>query len=619
MAVSTKRRAASSSRDDYSPGASPPPSAHRPIKKAHRSLGDSESSVFKIAAILDAPSSSRHARAPARLPARMHSASYHRPQLLDHPDAIIALLTWFETVSSKRDMPWRADFIDASHYSDAAKLREARKKRAYQVWISEIMLQQTRVETVKTYWLNWMNKWPTIEALAAADPEAVLAAWRGLGYYSRATRIHTAAKRVVADPHMMGLLPETPQELEKNVPGVGPYTAGAISSIVFGQAVPIIDGNVARVLSRQLALYANPKTKLTSHLMWATATKLVHKASALRGGKATVPGQWNQALMELGSTVCTPTKPRCDECPIQATCSAHQEAQADTIKANNKPNQAAGAEVLDIEDICTLCERFPSVQVDSISTTETHQDTNVAKQKSINNLRQATLSFGLRSASKRKRASSREPSALTTIDIERHICKFPMKLEKKTIRQEECLVCIIQRSSGEFLLEQRPASGLLASTWQFPSLTLSTTAAGSPSDQRQPVFGSKPTAKLVDPFTASLIDAKNTVESQTNLGSITHIFSHLHLTMHVYSIALRPDSAVREISNQQETSTTMTTTTTTADKNKNFGSRLGDMATRRWANVDQVEAETMGTGMRNCWLALQSQNKLLSTKTRTSK
>ncbi len=289
--------------------------------------------------------------------ARSHGPSYHRPLLVDQSQTILDLLKWFEGVSAKRDMPWRAAFIDRSEYPSATELREARKKRAYQVWISEIMLQQTRVETVKSYWLNWMGKWPTIEALASAPEEEVLAAWRGLGYYSRATRIHTAAKQVVADPSMDGLLPETPAELEKNVPGVGPYTAGAISSIVFGQPVPILDGNVARVLSRQLGLYANPKAKITTDLMWAAADVLVKKAYEVGEQKGTVPGEWNQALMELGSTVCTPLKPGCGDCPIRTTCRAYSEAEASTTKAKSKKQETETA-VVDLEDLCTYCEPF---------------------------------------------------------------------------------------------------------------------------------------------------------------------------------------------------------------------------------------------------------------------
>ncbi len=500
-------------------------------------------------------------------------------------------------------MPWRAAFIDPSDYppSSAGELREARKIRAYQVWISEIMLQQTRVETVKSYWLNWMSKWPTIEALASAPEEEVLAAWRGLGYYSRATRIHTAAKKVVADYD--GLLPDTPAELEKNVPGVGPYTAGAISSIVFGHPVPILDGNVARVLSRQLGVYANPKAKVTTDLSWAAADVLVKKAYEVGGEKGTVPGEWNQALMELGSTVCTPLKPGCGGCPIRQSCRAYQEAEADVVKGKKKEKQVG-----DIEDLCTFCEPFPFEEEVQDSSKEADQDNATAK--GVKKLRQATLSFGFTAAAPAKSKSNGKDQRTDAQEIdkaiEQHVRKYPMKLEKKKIRQEECLVCIIQRRQGDdYLLEQRPSTGLLASMWQFPSLTISTTPAG-PSDTCQEVFPSTPIPKLIDTFVSSLVGSG--AKEKEKVGSITHIFSHLNLTMHVYRVVIEDaandtskgvNGAKRKKSDEEE-----------AEKNKNFGSKLGDKASRRWADAIEVEAETMGTGMRNCWTALLQHQQL---------
>lgn len=283
-------------------------------------------------------------QSPACLPLREHGLSYHRPQLLDQPESIERLLQWFEKEEHSRNMPWRQEWINADEpapkrprtesTNNPLSIQEQLKRRAYQVWISEIMLQQTRVETVRDYWQSWMDRWPTIEALASASSDDVLSAWRGLGYYSRATRIHQAAQAVVQDPSLQGLLPEDVEELQKKVPGVGRYTAGAISSIVFGRAVPILDGNVARVLSRQIALYADPKAKPTTDLLWEVARLLVERAAATAAGKgkdkvvpekSAAPGKWNQGLMELGSTLCTPTKPDCSSCPIQSSCLAYAE------------------------------------------------------------------------------------------------------------------------------------------------------------------------------------------------------------------------------------------------------------------------------------------------------
>ncbi|SPO29490.1 related to A/G-specific adenine DNA glycosylase [Ustilago trichophora] len=601
MAISTKRRQASfSASDDFSPSPSPPPSSSRPTKKDNRA-NTASSSSSKFSHVFR-PSSSSGNAAPAALPARSHTPSYHRPLLLDQPESIQSLLDWFISVSTNRSMPWRAPYIDPASYSSPASLREARKVRAYQVWISEIMLQQTRVETVKSYWLAWMNKWPTIEALASAAEDDVLAAWRGLGYYSRATRIHTAAKKVVADPDMDGLLPETPTELEKNVPGVGPYTAGAISSIVFGKAVPILDGNVARVLSRQLGLYASPKAKVTTDLLWAAAGVLVKKAYEVGGEKGTVPGEWNQALMELGSTVCTPLKPRCGDCPIRSSCRAYQEAEADSVKGKRKKEDVA---IVDIEDLCSFCEPFP-FEEEAAQDTITSKDVEAEKQKRVKKLRQATLSFGFQAAK-----SQSKPPDQDTATLDKHICKFPMKLEKKKIRQEECLVCIVTTPAGEYLLEQRPSTGLLASMWQFPSLTLCTTAAGPAATGEQGVqqmFPSTPMPELVDSFVAALLCTTSikAKEERVKVASITHIFSHLHLTMHVYKVVLEEACNDADLDGVKRGGK-KAKTDAEGDKNKNFGSKLGDIAPRRWANADEVEAETMGTGMRNCWLALQTQ------------
>ena len=516
-----------------------------------------------------------------------------------------SLLQWFRGVSSKRDMPWRAPFVHASDYASSSELREARKKRAYQVWISEIMLQQTRVETVKSYWLNWMAKWPTIEALASAPEEDVLAAWRGLGYYSRATRIHTAAKKVVDDPTMAGLLPDTPIDLQRNVPGVGPYTAGAISSIVYGHPVPILDGNVARVLSRQLALYANPKAKATTDLLWEVADVLVKKAYEVEGEQATTPGEWNQALMELGSTLCTPLKPGCTGCPIRQSCRAYQEAETNAARGNKSKDVS----IADMEDLCMLCEPFPLEEELDVGTKDVDAAT-TAKQQGIKKLRQATLSFGFTASTPSTDTKRQELMQV----VEKHVRKYPMKLEKNKIRQEECLVCIVRRGDGEFLLEHRPSSGLLASMWQFPSLTLSTTAAGPSSDNIQQLFPSTPLSQLVDTFVAALTDVDIKAAAgakKEKIGSITHIFSHLKLSMHVYKITL--PAGTETCGKASKTGTRKKDKNHVVEevsKSKNFGSKLSDKALRRWANADEVEAETMGTGMRNCWRALQTHDQL---------
>jgi A/G-specific adenine glycosylase len=201
-----------------------------------------------------------------------------------------ALLAFYRT--HKRDLPWR------------------KRRDAYGIWLSEIMLQQTQVDTVRPRYLAFLALFPTIEALAAADVETVCEAWAGLGYYRRARNLHRAAQVVVAE-HQAQMPASLPALLA--LPGVGRYTAGAIASIAYNIAAPIVDGNVARVFARLYAISEPAASTAGKKLLWAYAARLVEGEH---------PGDLNQALMELGATVCTPRAPRCCDCPIQAHCQA---------------------------------------------------------------------------------------------------------------------------------------------------------------------------------------------------------------------------------------------------------------------------------------------------------
>lgn len=181
----------------------------------------------------------------------------------------------------------------------------------YRVWVSELMLQQTRVATAIPYFERWMERFPTVHDLAAAPVDDVLAAWAGLGYYRRARYLHAGAADVVA--RYGGRLPREVEQL-RTLPGVGRYTAGAIASIAFGAREPVVDGNVARVLARVYAIEDDVKSTATQRRLWQLASALV---------PARDPGQFNQGLMELGATICTPTNPACARCPIAAQCLAH--------------------------------------------------------------------------------------------------------------------------------------------------------------------------------------------------------------------------------------------------------------------------------------------------------
>src|SRR5687767_7477451 len=181
------------------------------------------------------------------------------------------------------------------------------------------MLQQTRVATVIPYWERWMAKFPTVGALASAPLDDVLAAWAGLGYYSRARNLHAGA-RAVRDA-----LPRTAADL-RTVPGIGPYTAGAIASIAYGERAPLVDGNVARVLARVLAIEDDVKSTAGMKALWTKAGDLM---SALPADAQ--PGDLNQGLMELGATLCSPTSPRCLVCPLAKLCIANRTARQDEL------------------------------------------------------------------------------------------------------------------------------------------------------------------------------------------------------------------------------------------------------------------------------------------------
>ena len=212
------------------------------------------------------------------------------------------LVAWFD--AARRNLPWRIE-------------RPGGGRDPYRVLVSEIMLQQTQVARVLEKFDAFLARFPDAEALARADLHDVLAAWSGLGYYRRARLLHAAA-RVIAS-HPGGLTPDL-DDL-KALPGVGRYTAGAIASIAFNQPAPIVDGNVARVLAR---LDADAKASATSPQTWTRATVLVTIA-----GAQAAAGRFNEGLMELGATVCTPRAPACGRCPLAGDCVAHANASQD--------------------------------------------------------------------------------------------------------------------------------------------------------------------------------------------------------------------------------------------------------------------------------------------------
>jgi A/G-specific adenine glycosylase len=215
----------------------------------------------------------------------------------------------------KRDLPWR------------------NSRDPYAIWVSEIMLQQTRVATVIPYWQRWMGRFPSVQSLADAPLDDVLAHWAGLGYYSRARNLHRGARDVV-DRHG-GALPRTAPAL-REVPGIGAYTAGAIASIAHGERAPLVDGNVARVLARVFAIEDDVKSTRGQKLLWERAGEVM---AALPADRA--PGDLNQGLMELGATVCSPRAPACLACPLPAAlCQARALGRQDELPVMPKRKAA---------------------------------------------------------------------------------------------------------------------------------------------------------------------------------------------------------------------------------------------------------------------------------------
>ncbi|XP_053325335.1 adenine DNA glycosylase isoform X1 [Spea bombifrons] len=383
------------------------------------------------------------------------------------------LLAWYD--KSKRDLPWRT----------LANTEPDVNRRSYAVWVSEVMLQQTQVATVIDYYNKWMKTWPTLQDLAQASLEEVNEKWSGLGYYSRGRRLHEGAKKVVLE--LKGQMPRSAEELQKLLPGVGRYTAGAVASISYGQVTGVVDGNVIRVLCRLRCIGADSSTPAVSDRLWELANELVDSER---------PGDFNQAMMELGATVCTPKKPQCTDCPLQSLCRAYKKAEMESASAANKllkgkPNLKA--EIRDIEECdapgsCALC------------------------------------------------LPSSDPW-----DIALGVANFPRKPAKKASRMERTVTCVCRRlgedGEPEYLLLQRPSSGLLAGMWEFPSMLLEKDHAEK--DRRHVM------CRRLQEVTGHVVSLKEIQYA----GEVVHIFSHIHQTYVVYFLSLchrKADISVKE-------------------------------------------------------------------------
>ncbi|EGC31926.1 hypothetical protein DICPUDRAFT_156172 [Dictyostelium purpureum] len=349
-----------------------------------------------------------------KIKACQHQLSYHKFKTNEIKEIRKLMLEWYE--KSKRDLPWRVhEGVDEN-------------VKAYRIWVSEIMLQQTRVITVIDYFNRWIKKWPTIKDLANSTIEEVNQLWSGLGYYRRAKNLYLGSKYVIEN--FKGIIPKEVKKLLE-IPGIGAYTAGAISSIAFGMQEPLVDGNVIRVFSRLRSIGANPKNSKTVKLFWSIGSDIVDPQN---------PGEFNQSLMELGATVCSVQSPQCKQCPVQTLCQAYKEEKS-FIKPKPKnsisnffqpktENNSSGSDSINnssdnsikkeipLKDICTVCESFD----DTDGPTES-------------------------------------------------VCKYPKKVLKIKPRSETVNVFLIHHyQADKFLLVQRPDTGLLASLFEAPSI-----------------------------------------------------------------------------------------------------------------------------------------------------
>ncbi|XP_053394319.1 adenine DNA glycosylase-like isoform X2 [Mercenaria mercenaria] len=367
-----------------------------------------------------------------------------------------SLVSWYN--ENKRDLPWR-------RYASHLDINE----RAYAVWVSEIMLQQTQVATVIDYYNKWMKKWPTVQDLAKATLEEVNEMWSGLGYYSRGRRLFEGAKKVAED--LNGEMPKDAESLLKQLPGVGKYTAGAIASIAYNEATGLVDGNVIRVLCRLRMIGAESNGQVVTDTL-SLANNLVDPDK---------PGDFNQGMMELGATVCTPKSPECSTCPLKNNCKAFAQVEQEKRKSSDKlGTRKKDTEIVDIEcltDKCQLC--LPDTEV---------------------------------------------------YDSSQGVMNYPRKGKKKAAREESTIVCVTCRKSDsedEFLITQRPEKGLLAGLWEFPSYCCDDTSSDKPScDSILQHHGVTVTRE----------------SREKDCGEVVHIFSHIHQTYLIKSVTVDQSS-----------------------------------------------------------------------------
>ncbi|RTG87812.1 A/G-specific adenine glycosylase [Schistosoma bovis] len=440
-----------------------------------------------------------------------------------------SLLLWYDR--SKRDLPWRRMALnpDPNLRGYAGMFNHSLDFLFHifcmcLVWVSEVMLQQTQVKTVIDYYDRWMKKWPSVDQLASASLDDVNSLWSGLGYYSRARLLHKGAEKIVNE--FNGIFPQSAEVLKRSIPGVGRYTAGAIASIAFNQCTPVLDGNVIRVLTRLRQIGSPVQLPTSMEYLWNLATKLVDPDR---------PGDFNQALMELGAVCCTPKNPDCMKCPLNKVGLCESYKQANASKSDYIST--------DLED-CHLC---------------------------INNFCSFTCVL----------------IYLSLFFYSLGVMNYPVKLSKREPRKQNTVILITHTSRKEnealknyYLLLQRPKTGLLAGLWEFPSYTIE---------------DDKLTSEIQQSFIPLVIDRiTNALNSSLNITSINelnvlHIFSHIHMTYIVFELKVEQQQQQTIPSECLNNSNTTTTTTCDWPPSLNSG---------RWVSREDLKDSAISTATR---------------------
>ncbi len=443
---------------------------------------------------------------------------------------------------------------DDSAAMGVVKQENSREVTAYGVWVSEIMLQQTRVEAVIPYYLKWMDSFPTVHSLANATPEEVNSHWAGLGFYRRARLLHAGAKRVVDE--FGGIVPNTVDELMK-IEGIGRYTASAVASIAYGVEVPVVDGNVCRVLSRLTGIANHIKAPvMKDDLGWVLAQKIVDakapNSSTLSNDDDDVlgtPGEVNQALMELGATYCSPAGSGID-----------QDDPLTEFYTSTKLGRAIG-QVTNREDDATR----ESVE-QLVAKSAFGADSNTSKCRLCEQNGASNSFYNIAERITADLSASPNLKLESVSAIAGHAC-LPIPPPKKAKREEVLAVAVISSKIANdddrrrrWLMVKRPSEGLLAGQWEFPNVEVwnSAKVKNKEGDKGKgkskaktapgvPMIDPSKRKKALDAFMCDILDEDIAMKRRKQIkDSIVHIFSHVSHTMHIEYNHLEEDVALSE-------------------------------------------------------------------------